>query len=313
MASALTFTTTTQWRGSGPNDDIDDQGWRIDYEIPFASLGLSGPPANGTKWGLGVVLHNRDYLQFPPSPDETWPENLSANVPSTWGQLNFGWPTYTTPNATTSGLVTIRQGLNGAIVPDAAVGGTFSTTVDNLCGQSAGTWETWGNANFAGAPTFNIQNQEDISDWMCFSKYYVTFPLVAVPPGKAILSSTLTLYETGNSGQPDLAYQSLIQVMTIDDDWNESYITWNNAPLARENVSSAVVQPLPGFPGCPGVPWTWDLSGAVREAYTAGKPLRIVLYEADRPQHSGKYFYSSDALDCSGDGRPKLQVVWGNP
>lgn len=65
VASALTFTTTTQWRGSGPNDDIDDQGWRIDYEIPFASLGLSGPPTNGTKWGLGMVLHNRDYLQFP--------------------------------------------------------------------------------------------------------------------------------------------------------------------------------------------------------------------------------------------------------
>jgi len=26
----------------------------------------------------------------------------------------------------------------------------------------------------------NVQNQSDISDWPCFSKYYVTFPLDAV-------------------------------------------------------------------------------------------------------------------------------------
>jgi hypothetical protein len=309
VSSSMPFTTTTGWRGNAPNDDTDDEGWSITYEIPFTSLGLSGPPPQGTRWGLALVLHNRDYLQYPPQPDENWPENVSADVPSTWGQLNFGLPTFTPPSATPRATVTIRQGLNGAVVPDAAVGGT----IDNLCGQSQGTWDTWGNANFAGAPRFNIQNESDISDWMCFSKYYVTFPLDSLPSGKAVISATLTLHEFGNSGQQDSPCSSLIQVLTLNDDWSEASITWNNAPLARENVSQAVVDPITNWPGWPGVPWSWDVSSAVAKAYAAGHPLRLVLYEADSAYDSGKYFLSSDEPDWDARGRPTLNVLWGDP
>ena len=69
-----------------------------------------------------------------------------------------------------------------------------------------------------------MQNQKDISDWPCFSKYYVTFPLTCVPAGKTIISSTLTLYQIGNVGEgwtpgPQPSY---VQVLTVDQDWNEN-------------------------------------------------------------------------------------------
>jgi uncharacterized membrane protein len=54
---------------------------------------------------------------------------------------------------------------------------------------------------------------------------------------------------------------------------------------------------------------TWDLSGAVAEAYANGQPLRLALYSADSARHSGKYFGSSE----SGvpDRRPTLEITYG--
>lgn len=306
--SSSAFTTASTWRGNAPNDNTDDAGWQLTYEIPFTALGLSAPPAAGTKWGLGVVLHNRDYLEYPPSPDQVWPETLAPNQPSTWGQLGFGLPQYAPPAASAQTTVTIRHGLNGAVVPDAAVGGTMG----NLCGESNGTWEQWGNTSFENAPRFNIQNQSDVADWMCFSKYYVTFPLNTIPSGKVIVSATLILHEFGNSGQQEQAAPSLIQVMTVDQVWS-SALTWNNAPLAFENVSRAWVNPIGTFPGWPGVAAQWNVSGAVAEAYALNRPLRLVLYEADSAMHSGKYFTGSQEPDWNTAGRPTLTVVWGNP
>lgn len=305
----VAFSTTTGWRGNAPNDTLDDTGWRINYEIPFASLGLAGPPPKGTKWGLGVAVHDRDLAAATAPTTETWPEALLATKPSTWGQIAFGLPIYQTPQVAATGSVKIRQGLNGSVVPDAAVGGTM----ENLCGETNGLWDEWGNRNFAGAPRFNIQNQEDVADWWCFSKYYVTFPLDQIPPGKVIVSASLTLHEFGNSGQPNLAAPSLIQVFTLDKGWNETTLTWNNAPLPRENVSQAWVNPIATFPGWPGVPWSFDLSRAAAEAYAAGTPLRLVLYEADAATHSGKYFTGSDEPDWNEAARPTLDIVWGNP
>lgn len=47
---------------------------------------------------------------------------------------------------------------------------------------------------------------------------------------------------------------SYIQVLTVDQDWNENTLTWNNAPLAAENITGTWVDPLPFFPAgqvCP--------------------------------------------------------------
>jgi hypothetical protein len=199
--------------------------------------------------------------------------------------------------------------LNGASVPDAHVGG------DTICGApfDPNYFDGWGDANYSGTAHINIQNQADVADWPCFSKYYVTFPLDAIPAGKVVISATLTLHQFGNAGDPGQAEPSLIQVLTVDGDWDEATLTWNNAPLAAENIAASWVDPLSEFPGWPGVPSAWDVSRAVAEAYAVGDPLRLALYEADAAYHSGKYFVSSDTGDWNATGRPTLRVLWGDP
>lgn len=310
---SVPFTTETGWRGNRPNDDTeDDNGWDATFHIPFASLGLPGPPPLGTTWGMGIVLHDRDDAAGTPIPSQIWPEWLDVNRPSTWAQLSFGLPApYVAAPATRRSTATIRNGLNGVVVPDGEVGGGF------LCGTGLDVWTTWGNKNYAGQQQINIQNQIDIADWPCFSKYYISFPLDSLPSGKIIISATLTLFQFGNSGQcsKEGTYPSLIQVLTVFEGWTEGALSWNNAPLAEENVSQATVDPIRGptcdyVPPWPGIPRTWDVTSAVNNAYTAGQPLHLVLYSADAPMHSGKYFYSSDA---DPEGRPTLTVTWGDP
>lgn len=106
----------------------------------------------------------------------------------------------------------------------------------------------------------------------------------------------------GSAGNPN----SYIQVFTVDKDWNEATLNWNNAPLAIENVTGTWVYPIssPYW-----VEYKWDVSRAAAQAKAAGQPLRLALYSADGEYHTGKYFISSD-----GDyvGRPTLQVVYGS-
>jgi hypothetical protein len=304
----FTITANSGWRGNEPNDNIDDRGWTMSYEIPFSTLGLSGPPSNGTVWGLGVALHDRDTAAGPPISNQKWPEQMNGNQPATWGDLAFGLTTYSPPAAVQGGKVTIRHKLNGATVKDAHVGG--STT----CGAPYGPnfFNSWGDANYAGVKQINIQNLGDIADWPCFSKVYVTFPLGSVPANQKILSAKLSLYQFGGA-DVSKAQPSLIQVFTVDEAWNEGTITWNNAPLASQNVATAWAHPIKNFPGWPGVLVSWDVSGAVAAAYENGTDLRLALYDADWAYHSGKYFLSSDEEDWNAVARPTLEVEWGSP
>jgi hypothetical protein len=316
-SAAIPFTTAIDYRWEtgdtgGFNNNQNNRGWFIEYRIPFTSLGLSGPPAQGTLWGLGVAVHDRDVAPTGAmSPLKTWPEALSANQPGTWGQLRFGVPGYSPQSAVPRGSTTIRQGLSGATVPDAAVGGT----IDNMCpGDSYYIWNEWANFSDPHNMQVNVQNQRDISDWPCFAKYFITFPLGTVPAGKVILSATLTLHQFGNPGigwtpPPEPSY---LQILTVGQDWNEDTLTWNTAPLARENVSAAWVDPLPGYGGDPGVPRTWNVSRAVAESYSAAEPLRLALYSADWSLHSGRYFWSSDHDEYPEEARPTLRVYWGD-
>jgi hypothetical protein len=146
---------------------------------------------------------------------------------------------------------------------------------------------------------------------MCFSKYYVTFPLTDIPPGKSILSATVTLSLFGNAGyNPGDATPSAINVLSTSEDWVESAITWNNAPYASENISVTWVHPVDN--AHPAGPYTWDVSYAVAEAYQQGKPLRLAFYSTDGDYHSGKYFWSSDTGEWNVEARPKLEVRWGS-
>lgn len=307
----LPFSVRTGWRGNSPNDDVDDRGWTMDFRIPFTSLGLSSAPQTGAEWKLAAIVHDRNDSAGNIVSYKQWPDDLKNDQPSTWGDINFGLPSYTPPPAVQEGIVTVRNRLGGIQVPDGHVGGNM------LCGDGLDFWTQWGETSYPGSEDndkVNIQNQDDIADWPCFSKYYVTFPLDSIPLGKVILSAQLRLHQFGNSGGPsDNPPRSYIQVFTVGDDWTPSNLTWNNAPQMTENISQAWVDPLSVFPGWPGVLRTWDVSRAVAMAYASGEPLRLALYSADEGYHTGKYFSSSDTGDWNAEARPELQIFIGQP
>jgi hypothetical protein len=300
------FTASSTWRGNYPNDDVWDMGWQADIEIPFSSLGLAGPPPHGTLWGFSVMVHDRDDAAGTPIPDQVWPEGMQTLRPAMWGQLGFGLPSFNSPASVVTGSTVVRHGLNGAVVPDAAVGG------HTICGGSMNAWTEWGNANYAAYSQFNIQNQWDVSDFMCFSRYYVTFPLAGIPAEKSIVSASVTLNLFGNAGyNPGDAKPSAIDALIVSEDWDEATITWNNAPYAAENVSVSWVYPVDD--AHPAGPYVWDVSYAVADAYSKGQPLRLAFYSTDGDYHSGKYFYTSDSNDWGGTVRPELKISWGDP
>ena len=305
VAAPISFTADSIYRGEGgPNTDFDNKGWQLTVVIPFTSLGLSDPPPSGTVWGLGYALHDRDDSSGTYINDQVWPEQMDPSKPATWGQLYFGRAQYIKSNLQPQGTTTIQGGFNGAVVPDAHVGGNFT------CGDGLDHWSEWGEANYTGSNQINIQNQWDISDYPCFSKYFVTFPLDSIPAGKVVVFANLRMTMFGNSGggqwgePPD----SYIQAFTINDPWNESTLNWNNAPLAFENLSGTWVKPTQTSNQRE---YFWDVSKAVAEAYQSGGPVRLALYSADGERHTGKYFWSSDSNDWGGSVRPALQVTWG--
>jgi hypothetical protein len=228
---------------------------------------------------------------------------MLPDYPSTWGQLSFGRAQFTRPISLAFGSIVIRNGLDAAEVVDGAVGGHTTCGNDGL-----NKWTEWGSAQHAGRTQMNVQNQWDISDWPCFSKFYITFPLPLPPAGQIILAASLSMHLFGTAGggaygpPPD----SYLEVLTVDQDWDEATLTWNNAPLALENISGTWVRPVAGE-------YRWDVSRAVAQANGSGSPLRLAIYSIDGQQHSGKYFYTSDSNDWYGEIRPALTIVYGLP
>ena len=304
--------TAASWScDPGPNsNDCDiDYGWWTVFDIPWPTLGLSGPPVEGTLWGLGVVLYDRD--DRPPAgyvPPQHWPKAFDGESPDTWAELAFGRADYTPPSALVEGTSVIQRGLNGT-VEDAWVGGG---------GTCSGGHEGDPEHDNHGADTsLFVANQYLIADFPCFSKSFLRFSLNPIPAGKSIVSATLSLHQWGNSGEGEWgpAYPSLIWLFTVDDDWEEDELTWNNAPLARENLTATWVDvcTLDDPCGFPGVRYDWDATQAVAEAHAAGDSLNLALYTADWNFHSSKYFGSSEVGDWNAEARPKLTVTWGEP
>jgi hypothetical protein len=304
-AASIPFTTDYGWRGHGFNGP-EDLGWSMTYHIPFSSLGLSGPPSQGTFWKLGVKVHNQDNAANTPLPEKWWPETASETIPSSWGQLDFGIPTYQAPQTSNDTTYTVRNKLNNQVVTDGMVGGSLS------CGHGLNRWTQWGGKTYPAAVHLNIQNESDISDWNCFSKIYITFPLSSLPTGKGVANARVTLYEYGNSGIQGQPNPSYIQVATVNEDWNPATLSWNQAPFVKENITSILVntKSKPVLPP-PGLAITWDVSKAVAEAYATGQPLRLVFYSTDNQYQTGKYFTSSYVADWDANARPTLQATLG--
>jgi hypothetical protein len=291
----------------GPNYNGGlDYGMKAIFNIPWTTLSLSGPPSEGTVWGLGVQLYDRD--DQPPAgyvAPEYWPETFDQDNPATWGELHFGPVSHTPPDATAEGMTVIRNiSVDDDVTEDAWMGGGGTCSG----GHGGGTEVNHGDSGdlFTGsevAPTH----------FPCFNKSYLRFSLDAIPSGKAILSATLTLHLFGNAGAPGQAQPSWVHLYTIAEPWDEMTIHWNNAPLAQENVAATWVYPYsrPGDIQWPGDPYSWDATQAVAEAYEREEAVSIALYSSDSAQHSSKYYVSSETGDWNAEGRPTLTVMWG--
>jgi hypothetical protein len=308
LASAtIPFTAVYGWQGHGFNGP-EDSGWSMTYHIPFSSLGLSAAPTQGTSWKLAVQVQNRDNGTAPKAlPAKWWPISASETTPSSWGQLVFGIPTYQPLHVSATSIYTVRNKLNNQVVTDDMVGGSLS------CGnRGLNRWTQWGAQSYPGASRVNIQNETFISDWNCFSKFYITFPLSSLPSGKGVAKATVTLYEYANAGVQGQSNPSYIQVATINQNWNPATLSWNNAPLVQENINTILVNTkTTRVVPAPGLPITWDVSRAAAQAYAAGQPLRLVFYTPADQHDSGKYFFSSSIGDWNAAGRPTLRVTLG--
>ena len=306
-SASLTFYTSSGWKGSGPNNPTEDRGYALTFHIPYSALELSGPPAHGEIWRAALTLHDRDDAAGNTRQDTRWPDQFDPSRPRTWGVFSFGLPTYTAPPAGATTTYTIRQGLNGIQVSDGVVGG------NTLCGQGQDFWTEWGDHVYTGAREMNAQNQGNIDDWPCFSKFFITFPLDSLPTGKVIVSATLSLSQSGQSTgfdwDPPQALESLLQVFLVDRTWDETALTWNNSPLVQENISQAWVGPLTMAEW--GIARVWDVSYGVAKAYQTGGSLQLAVYSADNFGPNGKYLLSSETGEYAADKRPTLTVVLG--
>jgi hypothetical protein len=136
---------------------------------------------------------------------------------------------------------------------------------------------TWGNRNFGTSDHVNVQMQWDVADWPYFGQGYA------------------------EDGTKD----TVMQVFAVDKPWQETGITWNNAPVPQENTGRTLVRPLPGdckptpYWYCsPGIAYTFDVTEIVRRAQAEGRSwASLALYTAAGQYHSGKFFYSREGVE----------------
>ena len=315
LDNSITFSTVKQWYGSSfnqvsNNPQAQERGWYSKINIPFSSLDMNGAPDKGTVWDMAIVAHDRDDSAGATINQLVWPAGANLTDPTSWGELRFSRVNDNTPFATQTGSLTLRDGVNGVSVPDTHVGGGANCGMDH----DPDFFNGWATHNFPGVQQINIQNQMNVEDWPCFSKYFISFPIDDIPAGKVILSAKLTMYHFGNAGggEFDDPGGSTLQVMTVDRGWDEATLNWQNAPSVVEHVADTWVLPIinENIFANPAIPVSWDIQSAVADAYQAKETLNLAIYAADWDLHSGKYFYSSDARDDY--NRPILEITYGD-
>ncbi|MFK7803846.1 MAG: DNRLRE domain-containing protein [Anaerolineae bacterium] len=315
LANNNSFQTKTVWFGQSLNAESanpgnGDRGWYTQINIPFSTFGLSEAPAKGTVWEMAIVANDRDDAAGSVINAQQWPESANLNNSTSWGELRFSKVEESIPSANQSGSLTLRDGVNGVSVPDSHVGGGTNCGVEH----DPDFFNGWPTNTFPGVMQVNIQNQMNVEDWPCFSKYFISFPMDQIPAGKVILSAKLTMYHFGNAGggEFDPAGGSTLQVMTVDSGWNEATLNWRNSPSVVEHVAEKWVEPINNENNFadPAIPVDWDIQSAVADAYEANETLNLAIYAADWSLHSGKYFYSSDARDDY--NRPILEITYGD-
>jgi hypothetical protein len=322
---AFTGTGDVQWDTGGPNDNSNgfEYGWVASLVIPWSQLGLSGPPANGARWGLGAINYDRDGSGAAATP-VVWPEAFATSQPATWGVLNFGLADYHPPTAVARGTTMIRGATpttTNNTVQDAWVGGDSACTGGHM-GEST--------FNHGTDTSVYVGSEVAPTHFPCYNKSYLRFALDAVPADKVIISATLSLQYTGSDGDQNAAadedkgHNSYLWAYTIADTWDELTTNWNNAPLAQENIDRVLVPPLV----VDSLPWAnkphflWNVTQAVAQAYAAGQPVNLALYDSADARNTTKHFTSTQTgindpptnnqWNWNIAGRPRLDVVWGD-
>jgi hypothetical protein len=295
-----------QWDcNPGPNSNSCgiDFGWVMGGTIPWSALGLAAPPAQGTVWGMGVLMYDQDNAPGPVL-QANWPETFSANNPGTWGEVHFGAAQYHPQPAVPRGNTMIRAASEtDNVVEDAWMGGG---------GECNAGHEGHGEDNHGDSPELFVGSEIQPAHFPCFNKSYLRFALDSVPAGKVIISATLTLHHWGNAN-PDAHTDSYVWLSSVTDPWGEMTIHWNNAPLAQENYSMTRIPQVSSFPGWPGIAYTWDATQAVAEAYQTGQSVSFAMYDSTTGRDSSKYLTASETGDWNVKGRPRLDVAWGDP
>jgi hypothetical protein len=120
----------------------------------------------------------------------------------------------------------------------------------------------------------------------------------------------MTLFGNAGGGQWGEPPDSYINVLTVGEDWDEASLSWNNAPLAVENIGGTWVYPRDY--DLPEPAYQWDISKAVHQAYSGGEPLRLALYSIDGEMHTGKYFWTSEVYDSNPEGIPTVTILLGD-
>ncbi len=236
-SSATTeFTSIAGWRGDGVNSGAEARGWSVRFDIPFASLGTNVPPAAD-----GCVAHGpraarpgrrRRAARFRTRPGRST-QTGSGRLPGVNLRSTCAATHRPLPRPVES--TTVRNGLDGAVSRRTPMSADTAPAASPMSPTSSTVGAT---------PTM----QATIS-----STYKISRTLPTGPVSPSIMSrsrwtvclldgpsrtGTLTLHLFGNAGQgatPE-PQPSLVQALTVADNWNESTVTWNNAPLAAENV-----------------------------------------------------------------------------
>jgi len=133
-----------------------------------------------------------------------------------------------------------------------------------------------------------------------FAAALLHFDLSSIPPGEDITQATLILKHAQSSGTDPGDYT--IKISNLSQDWQESTVTWNNAP----NIGTEIASSTDGYPGNLEI----DLTAAVKNWYadsSINKGIHLVRNIPD----TGAYvaFWSRE----KSGSEPTLIVTYGEP
>ena len=133
---------------------------------------------------------------------------------------------------------------------------------------------------------------------------YLKFDLNSIPTGKSITSVKLYLYCTYKDWNPSLE----IYLNETSDNWNESTITWNNAPAVSSAITSILVNGTGQY-------YCWDITTYSQTQYADDKILSVVAKVLlDDPTQNNpncaRYFASKEYTGTEQD--PYLEVIYEN-